>query len=335
MKKTEYYNKSSNIAIQPSPYFLYEIEEGSFMSDVKHVDITRNSRGEIVEDCSGNRFQIYKNNVEVSEPKETVFIHKNIIHLNLSSHYWHFHHETLGQFLIYKDLNILAENTPSNAVILVTWERKMGELCVEALKHIFNFNILDYEIIFARLGVLYKTTKILFTTTKTSTAGLLPLPYFSEKISNYLTFKESPTDFIYVSRDDSDCRLLLNQDEIIKHLNENEIPIRKVSLAGKSYTEQVNLFANSKFILVIVGSGTTNQIYCNPLKTKILFISPLNHMWHSSFSIAKSRNMEHMCLEAQETFKPSNKHRAVDPSSVDFKLKKEDVLREVKKLLHM
>ena len=143
--------------------------------------------------------------------------------------------------------------------------------------------------------------------------------------------EENPTNFIYVGRDDSDCRLLLNQEEILQFLNDHGIPIRKVTLTGMPYMEQVQLFRNAKFVMVISGSGSTNQIYCNPNKAKILFVSPKNGALLCSQLTTQGMNMAYSVLEGYENFTPTN--RASDPTCANFKLRKEDVLAKLQQLL--
>lgn len=332
MKKTKYHDKASNTALQPEPYFLFELPQGEvtlFKNDT-HAVFTKDN--EIVKDCSGEHWCIYKPTRDIKQTaKKTITLDKNIITLNWSGHYWHYHHETLGQFLIYADLGVFKTYTPENTVILLTWGNKILDHQKESLKHIFNFNIFSYDLIFAERDVCYTTTKLLITTTKTSTAGCLPLSYFSEKLEKYLVPEENPTNFIYVGRDDSDCRLLLNQEEILQFLNDHGIPIRKVTLTGMPYMEQVQLFRNAKFVMVISGSGSTNQIYCNPNKAKILFVSPKNGALLCSQLTTQGMNMAYSVLEGYENFTPTN--RASDPTCANFKLRKEDVLAKLQQLL--
>jgi capsular polysaccharide biosynthesis protein len=159
------------------------------------------------------------------------------------------------------------------------------------------------------------------------------LSYFSEKLAKYLVPAENPTEYIYAGRDDSDCRLLLNQDEVIAYLNQNDIPIKKVKLTGMPYMDQVNLFRDAKLVMTISGSGSTNQIYCNPSKAKILFVSPKDGELNCSFATAKAMNMGYSCLQGYENFVPDNVRRASDKTCSNFKLKKEDVLEHIKSLL--
>jgi capsular polysaccharide biosynthesis protein len=222
--------------------------------------------------------------------------------------------------------------TPENTTILLVWEKKISDFQKDALKYIFNFDIFSYELTFAERDVCYTTTKSLIAATKTSTAGLLPLSFFSEKISKYLKYNEEPTDFIYVGRDDAKDRLLLNQDEVIQHLVDNGVPIKKVTLTGMPYINQVNLFKNAKFIMVIVGSGPTNQIHCNPNKTKILFVSPKNGPVGSVTYTAKAMNMEHATVYGCENFVPAS-GRTQSKNCDNFKLNKEEVLAAVQQLL--
>jgi capsular polysaccharide biosynthesis protein len=249
----------------------------------------------------------------------------------VSSHYWHFHHETLGQFLVYKDLGVFEKISPENTAILLT-RNTPGKFAKEAFKYVFGFDIEQYELMSTKKNVLYKTTKDMIATTKTSTAGCLPLSYFSEKLAKYLVPEENPTEFIYISRDDSDCRLLLNQDEILQYLNENGIPIRKITMTGMPYLEQVNLFRSSKLVITISGSGSTNQIYCNPDKSKVLFIAPKKGALNCSSYTAKKMNMGCATLEGYENFTPENKQRATDPTCANFKLEKEAVLVAIQDL---
>jgi capsular polysaccharide biosynthesis protein len=100
--------------------------------------------------------------------------------------------------------------------------------------------------------------------------------------------------------------LLLNQEEVLGYLNDNGIPIKKYTMSGMSYIDQVNLFRSARFVMTITGSGPTNQIYCTPGKTKILFAAPKGGIFVNGTLTAKQTGLEYATIEGYENFDHKN-----------------------------
>lgn len=68
--------------------------------------------------------------------------------------------------------------------------------------------------------------------------------------------------FIYISRNDSKSRNVINEPDLIKLLE--AYGCKTVSLAGMSFVEQVRLFNSARVIVSPHGAGLANLVFCEP-----------------------------------------------------------------------
>nr|WP_285854233.1 glycosyltransferase family 61 protein [Paenibacillus elgii] len=74
-------------------------------------------------------------------------------------------------------------------------------------------------------------------------------------------------EYIYISRENAKYRKVINEEEIINHLN--KFGFKKVTLESMKVTQQVQLFSCAKFIIAPHGAGLTNLVFCKP-GTKVI-----------------------------------------------------------------
>ena len=77
---------------------------------------------------------------------------------------------------------------------------------------------------------------------------------------------------IYITRQNSNYRKILNEADIIKLLKQKNFKI--VNLLNYEIKEQINLFANADIVISPIGSNLTNIIFCKK-GTKIYEIAPV------------------------------------------------------------
>ena len=117
-------------------------------------------------------------------------------------------------------------------------------------------------------------------------SGMLPEEYiYLRKIllpllKNY-TPKNTYSKYIYISRNDSTRRILLNEDSFLK-----DTIFQKITMDGLSFMEQMYIFNQAKYIISPHGAALTNILFCNET-VKILeivtpYMSKLMHFEHIS-----------------------------------------------------
>ncbi|WP_088834738.1 glycosyltransferase family 61 protein [Paenibacillus tyrfis] len=74
-------------------------------------------------------------------------------------------------------------------------------------------------------------------------------------------------EYIYISRENAKYRKVINEEEIINHLN--GFGFKKVTLESMKVTQQVQLFSCAKLIIAPHGAGLTNLVFCKP-GTKVI-----------------------------------------------------------------
>ena len=84
---------------------------------------------------------------------------------------------------------------------------------------------------------------------------------------------------IFINRKDANStdaasnRFIINQKEVMQKLEDSGF--RNLSLSDYSFSEQVDLFQNAKYIVGLHGAGFANIVFCKP-DTKILEFKPIN-----------------------------------------------------------
>jgi capsular polysaccharide biosynthesis protein len=300
-----YFQDSANTRIQPYSYDTIIVENGSFFITHPHIEFVFDRYFNIIPEASGDRFRKYSPDTRVHiQPKKEILLNKHLLFLNLSPHYWHFHHETLSQIIMYQEHGIFEQYTPETSCIYINTRAKFCDFAKEAIQLLFNKNFLDYELIYPEFDTLYRTSKNAVTTTKTSVAGVLPTLFTAKYIANKINHTDEPTKYLFIGRDDCDHRKCLNQKELIDFLNENGYPFVNCVMTGMPYLQQVELFKSAKKIIMITGSGSTNQLYCNTEKCHIIYICPKDGLPNCSVIGSQQTGIVHNTLYGYENVAP-------------------------------
>ncbi len=95
--------------------------------------------------------------------------------------------------------------------------------------------------------------------------------------------KKAPCRKIYLTRKDAKRRLLLNESEILKYME--QLNFEMICPTDLSYQKQVTLFQEAKQIVTTHGAALTNVLFCQP-NAHIFEITPLNYrkveyLWHT------------------------------------------------------
>jgi capsular polysaccharide biosynthesis protein len=95
---------------------------------------------------------------------------------------------------------------------------------------------------------------------------------------------------IFVMRDGSEKRRILNQAELDELLREHGID--SVSLQGRSVAEQVALFASAELVVSVLGAALTNLVYCRP-RTRVIEILPANLTFPVYLKLSATLGLDH------------------------------------------
>ena len=137
--------------------------------------------------------------------------------------------------------------------------REFIKTILKSLNIEFNFVFLDDD--------FYHFTNSEFPQFLSLNNSIKILQKFFNPISNLQNSKK-----IYVTREDSTYRKIINEDDVITLLRENGYRVINPQL----YTieEQIGIFSDAEKIIAPYGSNLANIIFCNP-GTEIIEISPL------------------------------------------------------------
>ncbi|NEO52697.1 MAG: DUF563 domain-containing protein [Okeania sp. SIO3B5] len=95
---------------------------------------------------------------------------------------------------------------------------------------------------------------------------------------------------IYISRQDSNVRCVINETEVIEFLG--TLGFKTVNFSSISVTEQVSLLANVKVLVAVHGAALTNIVFCKS-GTKVIELFGPDAVRNSYYTIANHCNLEH------------------------------------------
>ncbi len=98
---------------------------------------------------------------------------------------------------------------------------------------------------------------------------------------------------IFVSRQDSSTRVMVNEDELFGELSKHGF--RRVQLAKLSVREQANLFAHAEVVVSAHGAGMTNILFCEP-ETKIFEIAAPRYIFGCFADLARTCGLNYRLL---------------------------------------
>lgn len=120
--------------------------------------------------------------------------------------------------------------------------------------------------------------------------------FLRKKFLSLVPDKNISLERIYISREDSAVRRVVNETELIDFIS--KYGFISVTLSSMSFLEQVALFANARVIIAPHGAGFTNTVFCQP-ETKIIEIFGRDAIRNCYYVVASYCNLEYYYLICQ------------------------------------
>jgi tetratricopeptide (TPR) repeat protein len=118
--------------------------------------------------------------------------------------------------------------------------------------------------------------------------------FLRSKFLTQTTITESEKiERIYISRQDTANRRIINEEEIIDLLNKRGF--QSVVLESMSVIEQATLLSNAKIVIAPHGGGLTNIVFCNP-GTKVIEIFSPNYIYPCYWLVSNLIDLEYYYL---------------------------------------
>lgn len=135
-------------------------------------------------------------------------------------------------------------------------------------------------------------------------------------------------ELLYVSRNESSMRRILNENDLLPGLRDMGFHI--ISPGKLSLTEQIEAFRNARVVLSPHGAGLTNILFCRP-NTTLIEIFPEGGVHGSAFlRIASQLNFNYYYVVGQ---KVENRQSRKNPNNADLILEKSSFLSFVRRAL--
>lgn len=135
-------------------------------------------------------------------------------------------------------------------------------------------------------------------------------------------------ELLYISRNESSMRRILNEDELLPGLR--DLGFKIVSPAKLSMSAQIDAFRNARIILAAHGAGLTNILFCRP-KTTLIEIFPEGGVHGSAFlRIASQLSFSYYYVVGE---KVENAQSRKNPNNPDLILDKSAFLSFVRQVV--
>ncbi|WP_428684116.1 glycosyltransferase family 61 protein [Reyranella sp.] len=135
-------------------------------------------------------------------------------------------------------------------------------------------------------------------------------------------------ELLYVTRNESSMRRILNEDELLPGLK--DMGFRIVSPAMLSLPEQIDAFRNARIVLSAHGAQLTNILFCRP-NTTLVEIFPEGGVHGSAFlRIASQLGFNYYYVVGE---KVENKQSRKNPNNADLTVDKSAFLRFTKEIV--
>lgn len=132
---------------------------------------------------------------------------------------------------------------------------------------------------------------------------------------------------IYISRNDSKKRRVLNEQELVPVLKKYGFEIH--SLNKLSTEDQIKLFASANFIITPHGAGLANLVYCQR-GTKVLEFFPGGYVKHTFYDLSNKCGLDYQYLICEKNEEASN---AVDGQKIHIKVNVQSIEHQIIKML--
>lgn len=131
-----------------------------------------------------------------------------------------------------------------------------------------------------------------------------------------------PLELIYISRADSNSRVMLNESELIQGLEKQGF--KSISLSSLSLDDQIRVFRNAKIIVAPHGAGMANIAFCNK-DCKVYELTPIHYINPCFVSLAQLAGLEYW-IDAFQSLDGGDRHQRQWIANVDFVLRRVDTI---------
>jgi capsular polysaccharide biosynthesis protein len=132
-----------------------------------------------------------------------------------------------------------------------------------------------------------------------------------------------PTNRIYISRNDSQKRRVLNERDLLPVLEKHGFEIHQ--LGNKSTEEQIRLFASANFVVAPHGAGLANLIYCAP-GTKVLEFFPGGYVKQTFYDLSNKCNLDYRYVICQKDQEATN---SIEGQKIHITVNVEEIDRNI------
>jgi capsular polysaccharide biosynthesis protein len=132
---------------------------------------------------------------------------------------------------------------------------------------------------------------------------------------------------IYISRNDSAKRNVLNEHELIPILQKYGFEIHQ--LDNKSTEEQIKLFASANFIVAPHGAGMANLVYCSP-GTKVIEFFPGGYVKQTFYDLSNKCGLDYRYIIFEKDQEADN---AVDGQKIHITADVAEIEEKINELL--
>jgi capsular polysaccharide biosynthesis protein len=140
-------------------------------------------------------------------------------------------------------------------------------------------------------------------------AGYAPHPRlatFFDNLKRFLNVTGAPNRRIYITRRDTEHRVLVNEDEVIAAVVSAGFEV--VNLSGLNLVEQARLFTCASHVIGPHGAGLTNLVFCGP-DTTVCELHMNTYLNWCCRRLAAVRNAKYGCIVGETV----SEHGAAEP----------------------
>lgn len=127
--------------------------------------------------------------------------------------------------------------------------------------------------------------------------------FYREEILPRVKVNNRAKKRIYISRNDSEKRRTLNEEQLVPVLKKHGFEIHQLN--DKSTEEQVKLFASATFIISPHGAGLSNLVYCKP-GSKLIEFFPGGYVKATYYDLSNKCGLEYRYLIFDKDKEASN-----------------------------
>lgn len=127
--------------------------------------------------------------------------------------------------------------------------------------------------------------------------------FYREEILPKVKVNSQAKRRIYISRNDSDKRRTLNEEQLIPILEKYGFEIHQLN--NKSTEEQIKLFASAAFIVSPHGAGLSNLVYCSP-GSRVIEFFPGGYVKATYYDLSKKCGLKYRHLIFDKDKEASN-----------------------------